>query len=447
MVERFERYIIDKELFTKEDRLLVAVSGGMDSVVLCHVLHRLNYQFGIAHCNFQLRGADSDKDEIFVENLARQLGVVSYKKRFDTEGVAKTEKLSIQMVARQLRYDWFAALKDTEQYAYILTAHHASDALETALFNFAKGTGLRGLMGIKAKHAALVRPLIWAKRCDIEQFAETEKIEFRHDTSNDSDKYARNFIRHQVVPKFQHINSDFENTAIENLNRLAETQALFDFLIKIIKHGVVDTVDKQTFISRNGIAAYPSVLTVLFEILKDFGFNTTQTQQIWTSHLSPDAVGSRFYTPTHVLLIDRKYFIVEAHPTSPWTTAETFSISENQTHLALEQNQIRFHFSKHSPFAVTTHQHIAQFDFDSLHFPLQLRRWQHGDSFKPLGMGGKTQKLSDFFRLNKISDFDKQKVWLLETADKQICWVVGYRLDDRFKLREDTRICYQIECL
>ena len=438
---QLQEFIENKYLFSADDKLLVAVSGGVDSVVLCHLLSTCNYHFSIAHCNFQLRGHESDKDEIFVNALAKDLGVECHTKRFDTEGYVLEKKISTQLAARELRYEWFEELRQTYGYQYILTAHHASDNIETVLYNFTKGTGLRGLTGIKPKNNAIVRPLLWAKKEEILAYAQIRNLTFREDASNDSDKYSRNYIRHHTIPSLRHINPSFETTATEAIKHLTEAQVLLDFFIQKIKIDAIEWDYNQFFIDKNELKTYPSVSTILFELLKDYGFNTTQVAQILQD--DEPRIGSLFYSPTHKLLIDRSHYIV-APQNGQSVGREYFTITKEDTLLKDNNVKLLFQYSNNIPQTFSQDSNIAFLDVDKLTFPLVLRKWHEGDRFQPLGMGGKNQLLSDFFRLKKMSQFEKEEVWVLETAQKEICWVVGYRIDERFKMTENVEACVKI---
>ena len=431
----FEKYIIDNQLFTKNDKLLVAVSGGVDSVVLCQLLYLNNYHFSIAHCNFQLRGDESDGDEAFVKSLADRWKVPFYSKKFETKQYALDHKLSIQVAARDLRYEWFEQLRKTLNYDFILTAHHASDNIETVLYNFTKGSGLLGLTGIKPKNKAIVRPLLWAKKEEIVAFLNAENLSFREDSSNATDKYARNNIRHQVIPVLTQINPNFENTANETIQRLVETQVLLDFFIDLIKKEITHTVDNQLFIDKNKFKTYPSVSTVLFEILKDFGFNNDQIAQILREEAK---TGALFYSHTHKLLIDRSHYIIATQKKE--AVSETvFTIQKEDFLVKGSDFELVFNYLNEEHKVFSKNPNEALLDVDKLSFPLILRKWQEGDRFQPLGMGGKSQLLSDFFRLQKLSIFDKEKIWILETAETQICWVIGLRIDERFKMDNSSK--------
>jgi tRNA(Ile)-lysidine synthase len=429
----FEKYIADNQLFIQNDKLLVAVSGGVDSVVLCQLLSICGYNFSIVHCNFQLRGAESDGDESFVKELSEKLQVPFYSQKMNTPQYVADHKVSTQLAAREMRYRWFEELRQSLNYTYILTAHHASDNIETVLYNFAKGTGLLGLTGIKPKNEAIIRPLLWAKKEGILAFAKAENLSFREDSSNESDKYARNFIRHNIIPEFKNINPSFETTAIENIKRLNETRELFDFFIQKIKIEITESIDNQLFINKIKLQTYPSVSTVLFELLKEFGFNAAQIAQILKEN--EDKIGTIYHSTTHRLLIDRDHYIVAQNAENE-EAVDSFTIFKDDVLLKNSQFELLFDYlvTYQEPFSKNPNQILL--DADKLKFPLTLRKVREGDRFQPLGMAGKSQLLSDFFRLKKLSIFEKEKVWILETAAKEICWVVGFRIDERYKMTD-----------
>jgi tRNA(Ile)-lysidine synthase len=460
MLESLEKYIFQNHLFSKEDKLLVAVSGGVDSMVLCELLKKLNYSIAIAHCNFQLRGKESEEDEQFVADYALKSGIPFYKKRFNTEGYALEHKVGTQEAARDLRYAWFEKLTQLIDYQYVISAHHATDNIETVLFNFSNGAGLRGMKGILPKNKKIVRPLLWAKKAEIIAYAEKEEIQYREDSSNFTAKYTRNYIRHKILPEFKSLNPNFEKTASENINRFKEAHVLLDFFIENVKKDITQTIDNQFFIDKNKLQNYPSVSTLLFEILRDYGFNNTQVEDILWGNDYVTKIGTKFYSADYELLIDRDFYILREKKDKNAQNMERSDIPQacgteggHEDFLFINQNDTvaKIH---HSSFIIRHYfepnieleksENTAQFDFDTLSFPLKLRRWQIGDVFQPLGMKGKKQKLSDYFTHNKFSDFDKEKVWVLETEKRDICWVVGHRMDDRFKLKNDTKHCFSI---
>ena len=443
MLVKFKKYIAENHLFLAHNRLLVAVSGGVDSVTLCFLLKQADYDFDIAHANFQLRGEESDADDIFVENLAAKLDVYCHKKRFDTEGYVLEKKVSIQEAARTLRYQWFDELCQQFDYQCVATAHHASDDVETALFNLSRGAGLHGLRGILPKSGRVVHPLLWATKAEIIAFSDSEKIEYRNDASNETDKYTRNFIRHHIMPKFRDINPNFDATASQSLARLRDAEVLLDFFIEKTKVELTQTIDNQTFIDLKKLKTYPSVSTLLFEILKDYGFNGTQVEQIAANVLPMQKIGAKFYSATFELLIDREQLIVRPFDASNVsdTNTDVFDIFDNTRAFVGDNFHLFFETTSFDKTEILTSLKIASLDFDRLTFPLHLRKAKVGDRFQPFGMNGKSQLLSDFFRLKKLSVFQKQDVWVLETSSKDICWVIGWRIDERFKITEG---CQQV---
>jgi tRNA(Ile)-lysidine synthase len=446
MLESIEKYITQNHLFNKEDKLLLAVSGGVDSMVLCELLKKLNYPIAIAHCNFQLRGKESEEDEQFVAQYALKSGIPFYKKRFNTEGYALEHKVGTQEAARDLRYKWFEELTQLFDYQYIITAHHATDNIETVLFNFSNGAGLRGMKGILPKNGKIVRPLLWAKKTEIKACAEKEEIEYREDSSNFTGKYTRNYIRHKILPEFKSLNPNFEKTASENINRFKEAHVLLDFFIQNVKKDITQTIDNQYFIDINKLQSYPSVTTLLFEILREYGFNNTQVEDILWGNNYKIRVGAKFYSADYELVIDRDFYILREKKEENIEGGhdDFFFINQNDISLKIQNSSFRMHHFFEPNIEFEKSENTAQFDFDSLSFPLKLRHWHEGDVFHPLGMKGKKQKLSDYFAHNKFSDFDKHKTWILETEKGEICWIVGHRMDDRFKLKNDTKHCFSI---
>jgi tRNA(Ile)-lysidine synthase len=446
MIDELKNYISQNQLFEKNDKLLVTVSGGLDSIVLCNLLKKLNYSIAIAHCNFQLRGKESDDDEQFVADYALKLGIPIHKKRFNTEGYALENKLGTQEAARDLRYQWFEELTQLFDYQYIITAHHATDNIETVLFNFSNGAGLRGMKGILPKNKKIVRPLLWAKKSDITAYAKSEGIEYREDSSNSTEKYTRNYIRHKILPEFKNLNPNFENTASENIQRFKEAHDLLDYFIENVKKDITQTIDNQYFIDKNKLNAYPSVSTLLFEILRNYGFNNSQVEDIlWKNDFLPK-IGTKFYSANFELLIDRDFYILreKKDKNTEGPPSSFFLINQDDLGLDFNQSSIKISHFFAPNIELEKSDNTAQFDFDTLSFPLKLRRWQIGDFFHPLGMKGKKQKLSDYFTQKKISDFDKEKIWILETEKREICWIVEHRMDDRFKIKSDTKHCFSM---
>jgi tRNA(Ile)-lysidine synthase len=432
---KFDNFIDENNLFTKKDKLLVAVSGGVDSMALICLLWENNYDFAIAHCNFQLRGEESEDDEKFVERFASFMTKNFHKKDFDTEGYAAVQKISIQHAARDLRYAWFEELRQKYEYQYIVTAHHASDSVETMLFNLSRGTGLKGLTGIKAKNGVVVRPLLFASKKDIWAYVEAHDIVYREDSSNKFDKYARNFIRNVVIPEWKKLNPEFEQNVLNTIQRLNDAQELMNYSLGLIKNKIVKTINNQTLIAINELKELPAYKTVLFELIKAFGFNSEQVESI----IANDKTGAKFYSSTHELLVDRTNFIVQTIDNQQNTEGASFLISKRTKAVSFNDCQLFLNKTTGLNTEIIKDKNVAQLDFAQLIFPLKLRHHKTGDRFQPLGLHNQSQLVSDYFQQQKLSEFDKKKVWILENGDGKICWIIGFRMAESFKLLEQTK--------
>ncbi len=309
MLNNLQQYILDNQLFNKDEKLLLAVSGGVDSMVLCRLFANAKIDFGIAHCNFQLRETASDEDELLVRMTAQNLGIPYHVTSFDTKTYASTNKLSIQVAARELRYEWLEKIRIKNDYQYIATAHHLNDSIETVLYNFAKGTGIRGMHGILPKNRHIIRPLLFATKEEILAYAKMNQVNFREDESNHSDKYQRNFIRHHLVPIFKKINPNFEHNAAESIQHLRDTELIFNFAITNIKDSLVLQQGDQKSIAITQLQSYPAPATLLYEILKEYGFHSDQVKQLIKA--LDGQSGKQFFSPTHQVLIDRGHILIK----------------------------------------------------------------------------------------------------------------------------------------
>jgi tRNA(Ile)-lysidine synthase len=348
-------------------------------------------------------------------------------------------------VARDLRYEWLEKIRTENKFDYIATAHHLNDSVETVFYNFTKGCGIRGLHGILPKIEKIIRPLLFATKEEIENFAKKEGITWREDASNATDKYARNKIRHHVIPILKELNSNFEKTAEANILRLQETEALYDFAIQSIKKDIVKKDGEILYIAIQKLRDSPAPMSILFEILKSYHFNNRQVEQILkaTDFSKNDTLsGKRFYANAYCLLVDREFLILKKETT---TDIEHVLIFENDDQIQLSHHILNIKIVE-KPTQFLPNNQIAILDVEKLHFPLKLRKWQAGDSFCPLGMKGKRQKLQDFFSNNKFSQFDKSATWLLENQG-EICWIVGYRIDERYKVTDSTNSCLRLEVI
>jgi tRNA(Ile)-lysidine synthase len=428
MLEHFLSFIRKHELVHPHQKLLLAVSGGIDSMVMLHLFHQCGFKPSVAHCNFQLRDKDAAADAAFVADVCKQLDLVCYVKLFDTKNYATEFGLSLQMAARELRYKWFNELMETKGYERIATAHHLNDNLETVLLNFTRGTGLVGLCGIRVMNGNIIRPLLFARRENIEAYAATEDVQWREDSSNKSVQYQRNFLRNNVIPKLAELNPDIENTFLQNLERLQATQHVFHEKLEQIKSAIVEK-DKDRYIPKSIFNDTRTQVLFIWEIVKEAGFNWSQCRDI---ALAINNTGAIFYSDDFRLNVDRDYLILskaEDPKSRVLIQAETSAITRGGENLLFEK--------VNRPDSLDNPASIALLDLDLIHFPLIWRSWQEGDRFIPLGMKG-MKKVSDYLVDTKVSLTSKNRVGVLEDASGHIVWLVGMRIDERFKVNADS---------
>lgn len=441
LYQEFIKYIQANHLFEKKDHLLLAVSGGTDSVALCKLCFQTGFHFEIAHCNFKLRGEESDRDENFVRGLAKKYEADIYVKEFETEKFAWENKISIQVAARELRYEWFNDLLisvkgktaiDNQTNSYLLTAHHADDNIETLLMNFFKGTGIKGLQGILPKQGKIIRPLLFAKREEIERFTKENNLEFVEDSSNNSDKYTRNYFRHQLIPAVEKKFPQAKENLINNIERFGEIEILYQQSIQLYKKNLLEYKGNEIHIPVLKLAKSKPLTTIIYEIVKEFGFTAHQTPEV--IHLLGSGSGKYISSSTHKILKNRSWLII-----APLNTIQSnhILIEESDTKIDFEEGtlQLKTYFNQEKK--PTNSDSIALLDLKNIAFPLLLRKWKEGDYFYPLGMQ-KKKKLSRFFIDCKIPLTQKEKIWIIE-SNKKMIWVIGQRIDDRFKITEKTK--------
>ena len=413
-------------------RLLLAVSGGIDSCVLAEAFHQMGLDFGIAHCNFQLRGEDSNVDELLVKKLAAKYSVPLYTVRFDTEQYVEQKKVSIQVAARELRYGWLEEMRATHKYDYIATAHHLNDNIETVVHNFIKGTGIKGLRGMQRKYGKIIRPLLEVSKADIEAFQKDHTLNYSEDSSNSSDKYTRNKIRHHLLPLIEQINPGFERGFVERLKIFTEIEELFEKRM--------NRVEKQLFLKRGADVYIPIKLlmkqsnrrSLLFEYLKPHGYNATLVDDILDG-LQRDA-GKQFLTASARLIKDRQFLILTTYKND-----FTFiHVQVDDKEIMLSNCKIQLRIEDADTVTIKKDKSYAYLDADKLEFPLLLRNWKMGDYFYPFGMKLKKQKVSKYFKDHKIPVHEKERVWILESNQK-LAWLVGERIDERYKVTERTK--------
>ncbi|MGY5850594.1 tRNA lysidine(34) synthetase TilS [Salegentibacter sp. F14] len=423
MEKAFKNLIKNDFSYLCNSRLLLAVSGGLDSAVLLHLCKEAKLDFAVAHCNFNLRGKESDADERFVKELAQKMGVEVYLQKFDTAEYAADKKLSIQMAARDLRYHWFEEIRVTKKLDYILTAHHANDDLETFLINLVRGTGLEGLSGIRPENNRVIRPLLQFSRKEIEAYAKDHGVVWREDSSNASTKYLRNKIRHEMVPLFEALNPEFLNSFLQTQAHLKESQELVEDYISLIYPEVVEKGKLGYELDIAFLRKIPNTKSVLYQMLKTFGF--TQWNDVY--NLLDAQPGKMVFSPTHRLIKDREKLILTELPSE--NLEREFQIEEDEEVVMLPMGTFTFSQVRKIEEKTTYSIYVNP---ELLEYPLVVRKWRKGDYFYPFGMKGK-KKLSDFFKDKKLSIPEKENSWLLCSGEK-IVWVINKRADNRFAI-------------
>lgn len=439
MQEKFEAFVREQKLFDKNDRVLVALSGGVDSVVLATLMLRSGYTFSVAHCNFHLRGEESNRDERFVRSWAEKNKIKLFVSEFDTYEYMQQKGISLEMAARELRYSMFKNLMTSKGFSLLATAHHADDSAETFFINLLRGTGIAGLHGILPKHDNIVRPLLFATRKDIFDFAKANNIPFVEDSTNEQTKFLRNKIRHRLFPLLKDLCPNFDTVIKKDIDRLRETEIVFRSVIERLRADIIEKESNICKINIDRLRKLHPIRILLYELLSEYGFNETDSNNVLAS-LDKES-GKQFFSKTHRLLKDRNYLFIT--PLNADQHQERYLLNESQNmvnepiHLVLETlEDLTF-------VNISKDRNIAMFDKDMLRFPLVLRHWKQGDAFVPFGMN-KSKKLSDFFTSEKYSLIDKQQQWLLCSGD-DIIWIVGRRTDNRYRISEKTKTILKIE--
>jgi len=461
LLQRFKEFIKQKDLFHQKDKLILAVSGGVDSVVLCELCKQADYDFIIVHCNFQLRGRESERDKEFVKALGERYKVEVLVRDFDTEKYARENNKGIQEAARDLRYEWFGEIVSRESSvdsdrvvnrqskssthgsrltSHLLTAHHADDNIETLVMNFFRGTGLHGLAGIPVSHQYIRRPLLPFWKEELTRFAKDNNLEFVEDSSNQSTKYTRNLFRNEIIPLISKVYPQVKTNLRDNIDRFGEIQRLYQVSVQEIKSKLCKVKNGEIHIPVKQLMSYQNK-ALIFEIITDYGFTEKQIDEMMK--LAEAESGKYIQSPTssHRIIKFRNWFIVSKERS---LDADTIVIEEGVKNVQCSRFNLQISNLKSqiSGFEPQTSNLIAYLDAGEISYPLILRRWKPGDYFYPLGMK-KKKKLARFFIDQKLSKTDREKTWVIE-MNKKIVWVVGLRIDDRFRITEKTKYILKI---
>jgi tRNA(Ile)-lysidine synthase len=441
MFQKIAAFIDKNNLLQRNRAVIVALSGGVDSVTLLDVLQKLEYECVAAHCNFQLRGAESERDEQFVRELCHKKNITLFVRQFETRQFARAKNISIEMAARELRYRWFEHLLVQINAQAIAVAHHSDDNVETFLLNIIRGTGLKGLCGISAKNGNVVRPLLNVNRADIEDYIKVNHLDFVTDSTNLKNNFKRNKIRNELLPLLRTINPSVQNTILEEINIFKGIYKTYENAVENIKNQILEFENNTVKIHINKLLEQKNATNILFETVKNYGFNFTQTENIIAALNSTS--GKMFYNKNHKLIIDREFIFIKENELN--TVKNNYFIDSdcneiiNPIHLKLKK------YTKKNDFILIKNRNTIQIDYNKITFPLELRKWKNSDWFYPFGMKMR-KKLSDFFINNKLSILDKSDIWLL-TCGEQIVWIVGLRVDNRFRIVEKTKKILEITLL
>jgi tRNA(Ile)-lysidine synthase len=439
MLNEFLKYIEKNKLIRTDDRVLLAVSGGIDSMVMTHLFLAAGIKPGIAHCNFCLRARESDKDEELVREFAAGHNIPFFSKRFETKAYAKKMGISVQMAARELRFSWFEEIRDKNRFDVIAVAHNLNDNIETLLINLTRGTGITGLTGMKPVSNKIIRPLLFATRQEITDYCNTNHILFREDQSNAETKYTRNKIRHQVIPVLKEINPSIEATLNETAERLSGINEIVQSFIGKLRERIIEQKSDITLFNISLLQPFLDNKSVIFELFKPYGVTEAMVKDL--SQIINGETGSQIFTSSHRIIKNRKELIV--------STGEThdemiYLINTFSDFVKVPEFEKVKYFSVTDKYKIPSDPLIAFVDSEKVSFPVTIRKWRTGDYFYPLGMK-KKKKLSDYFVDNKFSLLEKEKIQVVESAGK-IVWVIGKRIDNRFRITKSTRKALVIKC-
>lgn len=430
MLEQFEQFRQTKNIFRSSNNILLAVSGGIDSVVMLDIFTRMEYSIAVAHCNFQLRGKESDDDQAFVADLCRKTELRLYTKKFETSLYAREKGISIQMAARDLRYEWLTGLREEENFDLIATGHNLNDSVETILINLARGTGIKGLTGISPVSGHIIRPLLFATRQMISRYAKENNISYREDSSNIQTRYTRNKIRHNVIPVLKEINPSVLHSISESSEFLKSAQLIYEQTIENKRKEIIKYDNKSSYIDISDLYRLDPPGTWIYELFRDYHFGKHQVADIL--HLLDAETGKQLISDTHILTRDRERILISPRGTTEFRPLKISSLAGLKNISLFKSVDI----IDVGDLQISDDPSFAYLDAGLIDYPLTIRRWREGDFFQPLGMKGR-KKISDFLIDTKTSLPEKDRTLVL-AMDKQIIWLIGRRIDDRFKVSSSS---------
>lgn len=431
MLKTFLRYIEDNNLVVNGEKIIVAVSGGIDSMTMADLFHEAHFDIAIAHCNFSLRGVESDKDEELVKKYAEANNIPFFTTSFKTKSYAHSKHLSVQMAARELRYDWFEKIRSENNYDKIAVAHNLNDNAETLLINLVRGTGLAGMSGIRPLNNNIIRPLLFASREEIEKYSKENNIAYHEDSSNSDTGYTRNKIRHLVIPVFREINPSVLQTLNETAERFTGLNEIVNSHVSEIRASLIDEKENYLLYNIPALKKLKKNRTLIFELFRIYGV---------TNSILPDLLkiidgktGGQVLTETHRIIKNRKDLIVSGLLQN---NDQVITITNEEEFIKFSAVQSVKKISTGDSFEIPSDPHIACLDYSKLSYPVTIRKWMAGDYFYPLGMKQK-KKLSDYFIDRKYSIIDKENIYVMESGGK-IFWIIGDRIDNRFRISSST---------